>query len=201
MCEHHLPWTTAIVIDWIYQETGVELCPALPAHLHYGAPTPAGVDLMLGGIRSRRLSVAIGERAANVDIPEENLRAWLAQMGLAQWRFEFHAAPAELADLLQFVRNPAANIGQPLLDGSTVQVPCSFDNGLLNGQDLSVAYLVDEEPPRPLVVVDAEREVVGQIHPSVHHDVSMLVDAGFQLLGTVVGATGGRALSLRLDVE
>lgn len=201
VCEHHLPWTMAIVIDWINQETGIELCPALPAHLHYGAPTPAGVALMLGGIRSRRLSVAIGVRAANEDIPEENLRAWLAQIGLAQWRSEFDAAPAELADLLQFVRNPAADIGQPLLDGSTVQVPCSFNDGLLIGRELSVAYLVDDEPPRPLVVVDAEGAVVGQLHPSVHHDVSMLVDAGFQLLGTVVEVTGGRALSLRLDVE
>lgn len=201
VCEHHLPWTTAIVVDWIHQETGVELCPALPAHLHYGAPTSAGVALMLGGIRSRRLSVAIGERAASEGIPEENLRAWLAQMGLAHWRSEFDAAPAELADLLQFVRNPAANIGQPLLDGSTVQVPCSFDKDLLVGQELHVAYLLDAEPPRPLVVVDAVGEVAGQLHPSVHHDVSMLVDAGFQLLGTVLEVDGSRALGLRLDVE
>ena len=120
VCEHHLPWTIAIVIEWIHQDTGVELCPALPAHLHYGAPTPAAIALMLGGVRSRRLSVAIGERAAQESIPDENLRAWLAQMGLAEWRSGFEAAPAELADLLQFVRNPAANIGQALLDGSTV---------------------------------------------------------------------------------
>jgi hypothetical protein len=201
VCEHHLPWTTAIVIDWIHQETGVELCSALPAHLHYGAPTPAGVALMLGGIRSRRLSVAIGERAANDDIPDENLRAWLAQMGLVQWRSEFDAAPAELADLLQFVRNPAANIGQPLLDGSTVEVPCSFNDDLLVGQELSTAYLLDEQSPRPLAVIDAEGAVVGQLHPSVHHDVSMLVDAGFQLFGTVVEVDGSRALGLRLDIE
>lgn len=201
VCEHHLPWTTAIVLDWIHQETGVELCPALPAHLHYGAPSAAGVALMLGGIRSRRLSVAIGERASDEEIPVENLRAWLAQMGLAEWRSEFDAAPTELGDLLQFVRNPAAEIGQPLLDGSTVQVPCSFDEGLLAGQELSIAYLIDEEPPRPLVVVDDEGEAVGQLHSSVHHDVSMLVDAGFQLFGTVIEVDGGRGLSLRLDVE
>jgi superfamily II DNA/RNA helicase len=200
VCEHHLPWTTAIVVDWIHQDTGVELCPALPAHLHYGAPTPGALALMLGGVRSRRLSVAIGERAAEESIPEENLRAWLAQMGLALWRSELGAAPAELADLLQFVRNPAANIGQALLDGATVQVSCSFTDGLLT-DELSVGYLVDAEAPLPIVVLDQSGQAVGQLHPSVHHDVSMLVDAGFQLFGTPVDVEGGRVLSLRLAVE
>jgi hypothetical protein len=201
VCEHHLPWTTAIVIDWIHQETGVELCPALPAHLHYGVPTPAAIALMLGGVRSRRLSVAIGERAAAEGIPEENLRAWLAQTGLARWRSEFSAAPAELADLLQFVRNPAANIGQALLDGSIVEVPCSFDDAPISAGELTVAYLVGAESPRPLVVVDAGEEAVGHLHPSVHHDVSMLVDAGFQLFGHPVEADAGRVLALRLAVD
>lgn len=201
VCEHHLPWTTAIVIDWIHQETGVELCPALPAHLHYGARTPVAIALMSGGIRSRRLSVAIGERAAVESIPEENLRPWLAQMGLAAWRSEFDSAPAELADLLQFVRNPAANIGQPLLDGAAVQVPCSFNDGPLPAEEVTIGYLVDAESPRPLVVVDAGGEVVGQLHPSVHHDVSLLVDAGFQLFGTPTEVDGTRLLSMRLDVD
>jgi arylsulfatase A-like enzyme len=57
--------------------------------------------------RSRRLAVAIGHRAAYEDIPGENLRAWLAQFGLAAWRTDFAAAPAELADLLQWRRWPA----------------------------------------------------------------------------------------------
>lgn len=118
------------------------------------------------------MSVAIGERAASEGIPDENLRAWLAQMELAHWRSEFDGAPAELADLLQFVRNRAVKIGQPLLDGATVQVPCAFDDGLPIGQELSVAYLLGEGAPQPLVVVNEDGGVVGQLKTSVHHDVS-----------------------------
>lgn len=201
VCEHHLPWTIAIVVDWVHQDTGVELCPALPAHLHYGARTPIAVTLMLGGIRSRRLSVAIGARAAEENVPEENLRAWLAQMGLAKWRADFDAAPAELADLLQYVRNPAADIGQPLLDGASVRVPCAFNDGPLPLGEMSVGYLQTAEAPRPLVVKTAGGEAVGQLDPSVHHDVSMLVDAGFQLFGIPVEEDGTRLLNLRLDLD
>jgi hypothetical protein len=201
VCEHHLPWTTSIVIDWIHQETGVELCPSLPAHLHYGTPSRVGLGLMLGGIRSRRLGVAIGRRAGDEDIPEENVRPWLAQMGLAAWRSEFDAAPAELADLLQYVRNPAADIGQPLLDGAAVHVPCVFNDLLLTTDELPVGYLLTAEAPSPLVTTNSAGEVIGQLDPSVHHDVSMLIDAGFQMFGTAVDVNGARLLSLRLDVD
>lgn len=201
VCEHHLPWTIAIVIDWIHQETGVELCPALPAHLHYGASTQAAIALMLGGVRSRRLSVAIGDHAVAEGVPDENVRAWLSQMGLGQWRTDFDAAPAELADLLQFVRNPAADIGQPLLDGSVVRVPCSFNDTVPDGDELTVAYELGADPPRPLVAVGSNGEVGGHLHASLHHDLSMLIDAGFQLLGTPVEEDGSRLLELHMVVE
>ena len=115
VCEHHLPWTLAIVIDWIHQETGVELCPGLPAHLHYGTPTQAAVALMQGGVRSRRLSVAVGERAVNEGVPDENLRAWLAQMGLADWRSEFDAAPASSPTFSSLCGTPRWRSGNPCL--------------------------------------------------------------------------------------
>jgi hypothetical protein len=188
-------------MEWIHQETGIELCPSLPAHLHYGAPTSAAVTLMLGGIRSRRLSVAIGERAAAELVSDENLRAWLSQMGLSKWRSEFKAAPAELADLLQFVRNPAANIGHPLLDGKSVQLPCSFDEDIELGSEFSIEYLSTEEPPRSLVAINQAGIAKGQLHPSEYHDVSMLVDAGFQVFGNIVDSQGERMLELRLNIE
>jgi superfamily II DNA/RNA helicase len=203
VCEHHLPWTAGIIIDWIHQDTGVELCPSLPAHLHYGAPTPGALALMRGGVRSRRLATTIGDRAAGEYIPEENLRAWLAQLGLGAWRSDFSAAPAELADLLQFVRNPAANLGERLLEGVAVQVPCSFrgDGGPVGAEEFAVGYSQTVDSPRPLVAIDGVGDVVAQLHPSVHHDLSLLVDAGFQLLGRSVEGDGVLGLSLRLVDE
>lgn len=129
---------------------------------------------MRRGVRSRRLAVAIGARGAAEGVADEQLRAWwLAQLGLGAWRKDFGAAPAKLADLLQFVRNPASSIGRQLLDGETVEVPCSFRDSLPRPEELAIGYLPSADPPRPLVALDDNREVVAQLHSSVHHDVSI----------------------------
>jgi hypothetical protein len=201
VCEHHLPWTTAIVLDWIRQDTGRELCPNLPSHLHYGAATTAAVSLMTGGVRSRRLSVSIGTKAAETNVPDDNLRGWLTDLGLSRWRSEFEAAPAELSDLLQFVRDPAANIGQPLLDGLTVEVPCTVDSTVAVGDGGSIVHDYGEERPSPLVIRDVSGVEIGQLEPSVYHEVSMLLDAGFQVFGTVARVEGSPSVELRIEVE
>ncbi|MCP4306254.1 MAG: DEAD/DEAH box helicase [bacterium] len=201
VCEHHLPWTTAIILDWIRNDTGVELCPALPAHLHFGAPTSGALAVMRRGVRSRRLAVAIGQRAAERGVPDEELREWLATLGLGGWRAGFNAAPAELGDLLQFVRDPAANISRSLLDGETVNVPCSIEEGEHPEHELAIGYLLTAEPPRPLVAVDGSGDVVAQLHASVHHDLSMLIDAGFQLLGHTQGMDDGPTIGVTLMAE
>jgi hypothetical protein len=87
-------------------------------------------------------------------------------MGLAEWRSEFGAAPAELADLLQFVRNPAGNVGQALLDGSTVHVPCSFnDEPSLPASSRLATSSTLSHPGRSSWSTGG---VVGQLHSSVH---------------------------------
>jgi len=201
VCEHHLPWTIGIVMDWIRQDTGVEVCAALPAHLHFGAPTPCAVSLMNGGVRSRRLAVSIGEQAERQGVSIESTRAWLAQLGLATWRTDFSAAPAEVADLLQYVRNPAENIGQRLLDGETVFIACEFSSDTRSADELAIGFLGEADPPRPLVGTNSSGVVVAQLHPSIHHDVGMLIDAGFQLLGQDVDSEGERQLAIHLQPE
>jgi hypothetical protein len=74
-------------------------------------------------------------------------------------------------------------------------------HGGLTTDELPVGYLLTAEAPSPLVTTNSAGEVIGQLDPSVHHDVSMLIDAGFQMFGTAVDVNGARLLSLRLDVD
>lgn len=66
--EHHLPWTLGIVLQWVnghLDSTGSErrLPDHLPAAIHYGVSTETALDLMHGGIRSRRLANAVAAQA------------------------------------------------------------------------------------------------------------------------------------------
>lgn len=126
---------------------------------------------------------------------------WLGRTGLADWRVDFEAAPGELSDLLKFVRLPGTNLGQVLRGGAEVSVHSTvFGEAEVSG--LRIGYQLGVDDPAPLVAVDAQAVVKAELHPSLHTDLAMLIDAGFSLAGRVVADDDGYlALGLRVDVE
>jgi superfamily II DNA/RNA helicase len=120
--------------------------PRLPLELaafaRCGVNDPLALQLILRGLPSRRLSLAVTRQwheAAEVERDENTaeidaLRDWLATMRLPEWQRRFAASRAELRSLLDFVRPEDESVGAILLSGRnakillTSAVPVEFDN-------------------------------------------------------------------------
>ena len=144
ICEHHLPFTLGTVLEWINADSSDEINPSLPAHLHYGVPGREALELLMAGVRSRRIAAVVGAQAKAEGVPTNGLRPWLAAMGPILWRARFEAGPAEVADLLYFVHDPAAGIGASLLDGEARTIGFDASGVVWKGADLPVAILSGE---------------------------------------------------------
>ena len=189
--EHHLPWTLGVVLQWVntrIEATGsAHLLPEhLPAAIHYGVSTKTAIDLMRGGIRSRRLANAVATHADGGTIDSESsLREWLADQTIAHWRELFEASPTEVADLLSFARTPGAQVVSSVLAGSAHEV--AIDT---SGHSIDTAETATLEPqpdvpdPAPIQVVTAAG-AIGTIRPADHDEVSQLLSIGVQLNVTV----------------
>lgn len=186
VCEHHLPWTLGIVLEWIRETERIDLFPDLPAHLHHGVRYATALAMMLGGVRSRRLAQVVGKAALAAGIDVVGLRRWLTDMGAPGWRREFDAGAAEVADLLQFVQDPQARVSAELLEGRTLTIAADLVAAPVTA-DLRIDYLPTEERPAPLGALDSSGELVASLRPSEHHDLAVLVDAGFRLAGRIQG--------------
>lgn len=202
VCEHHLPWTLGTILGWLNAGRERELCPALPAHLHFGVAESVSLELMKRGVRSRRLAATIGEAAEAQGIGTTELRNWLVEKGANEWRSEFRAGPTEVADLLQFLHDPFAAVGARLLDGGGVELsvdPHAAPWG--PHEELSVRYLATDERPPLLGIVTGGGEVTAAIRTAEHRDLSVLLDAGFELLARRTSPEDAPTSSVRLRVD
>ena len=197
--EHHLPWTLGVVLQWVntrLETTGSNrLFPEhLPEAIHYGVRTKTAIDLMRGGIRSRRLANAVATHADGRTIDSESsLRDWLAGQTITQWRELFHASPAEMADLLSFARTPGAQVVSSVLAGSAHEVAINTTGHQIDAP--ATARLIpqpDVPDPAPIQIV-TDDGVIGEIRLADHEEVSQLLGIGVQLdVAVTPGATSPR---------
>lgn len=201
ICEHHLPFTLGTILEWVGEELGFPLNPDLPAHVHYGVRDIQAIELLKRGVRSRRLAVAVGSWADAADVGIDELRSWIANLGLATWRTGLEAGPAEVADLLQFVHDPSAEISAALLDGESKEILVDPAEGSFPANtDATVRWATgDDELPRPLLVVDSNGDPVAKIRASEYRHLQVLVDAGFRLIATPTAwDDSGRVLAVNV---
>lgn len=187
ICEHHLPWTLGTILEWINGNRRKDLCPTLPACVHYGVADLVALELMSGGVRSRRLAVAVAEAASATGVETGELRRWLTNSGVAAWREDFSAGAAEIGDLLQFLYNPTAAIGVRLLNGESVRLtvdpgPAEWEND----EALPLTYLPSHDSPQPLGIISATSDVVATIRAAEYRHLAVLLDAGIELLAKPV---------------
>ena len=202
ICEHHLPFTLGTILEWINAERSDEVNPSLPTHLHFGVSNAEALELLMSGVRSRRIATVVGARSVEDGVPAEGLRPWLADMGPVLWRAHFDAGPAEVADLLNFVHNPAAAIGASLLDGEVSTMDIDATGVAWEATDLPVVIASGEERPPPLHIVNTNDEVVGRIRASEYRHLIVLVDAGFELLATpLTRGDDGTVTRIRVRLE
>ncbi|MDQ3095174.1 MAG: hypothetical protein M3Q82_04320 [Actinomycetota bacterium] len=123
----------------------------LPAYIQHGMPSPAALDLMLSGVRSRRLATTVADQLG-ADDPTA-VRSRLRQMTVDQWREAFVAAPTELKDLLSIIQDPSLPPVARLLAGETVYLPLIQRGPLpLDGTQVTITPNTDMPEPHPWII-------------------------------------------------
>ena len=205
--EHYLPWALGTIIDWvnealIAQSASFTIPEDLAAAVHYGVGTRDALDLMLGGIRSRRLANRVAESRAEawLESTDTPLRDWLASQNISAWRSSFDASPTEVADLLAFARDPSVQLVNQVLEGEEYTFPYVERAAVLFESAARLAYEPNEPAPAPLAIF-VDSEIVGTISPDHHDDVELLTGIGIPLDIRVRPSPSGTLLMLRLAPE
>lgn len=180
--EHHLPWVLGSLIEWVNADLagrGAEIIisASVASHVHFGVASATALELMLGGVRSRRLAQKVASILGTNVI---DLRPTLTDLGIQGWRDAFQADPAELRDLLKFVRR-TPEILTEVLAGRSVSVPITGPSEPVSGS-ATLRKGVGLPEPLPLEVHVGD-VFVGQVVSDLHDEVHQLMELGFVLAG------------------
>lgn len=169
--EHFLAWTSGVVIELaneILTTTGnrVSLCHELPAYIRYGVTSPVALRILLSGVRSRRLALEIARQAANEAIADDDLRRWLGEMQIAEFRERFDASSSELLDLLEFARTPGGYMLRSLLEEGSVEITVQREPTPQRERWIDAPDSRDEADESDESDTSVEiREITGEQHP------------------------------------
>jgi hypothetical protein len=187
--EHYLAWTVGSLVELVNvrlsnADAEARLCPELGGYIRYGVSDPRALILMTSGIRSRRLAHRIvGDAPADLDATREDLRSWLASLGLTEWRTRYDASASEVLDLLDFTRVRGRSLLKTLLETGRVTVTphMTLDASSWDGP-LTIEPDREEELPPAQLVVYAGNEQVGTIASQDQADLSAILDTGLDLV-------------------
>jgi hypothetical protein len=186
--EHYLSWTVGALIELVNIRLEVagsdqRLCPELGGFIRYGVCDTRSLILMASGVRSRRLAHAIvADAPDDLDASQEDLRYWLAGMGLTQWRARYEASASEVLDLLDFTRLRSRSLLKELLETGTVHVELLSPGGKQPQPDgpLSLEPLRGEPHPAPLGVYSGDH-LIASVNAGDQADLAAILDTGLTI--------------------
>ncbi|MBP1781810.1 DEAD/DEAH box helicase [Micromonospora chalcea] len=185
--EHYLSWTVGAVVELVNNglldaEIDERLCPELPGYIRYGVNSPHGLRLMIAGIRSRRLAHAIvADLPIGVEATHEDLRSWLAGMGIAEWRDRYDASASEVLDLLDFTRLRSRSLLKTLLETGAVSVDVRDAAWLsIDGRRMSLEPVREEPAPAPIAIYAGD-DILAVIASQDHADIQAILDTGLDI--------------------
>ncbi|WP_344140822.1 DEAD/DEAH box helicase [Polymorphospora rubra] len=185
--EHYLSWTVGAVVELVNNglldaETDERLCPELAGYIRYGVNSTHGLRLMTAGIRSRRLAhTVVADLPAGVEATHEDLRTWLAGMGIAEWRDRYDASASEVLDLLDFTRLRSRSLLKTLLETGAVSVDLPDPAVVsLRGHRLSLEPVRGEPAPAPIAIYAGDA-ILAVIASQDHADIQAVLDTGLDI--------------------
>jgi hypothetical protein len=192
--EHFLAWTVGAVVEIVNghlldADIEVRLCPELAGYIRYGVDSAHALRLMTSGIRSRRLAHAIAQdRPLDLQATHDELRAWLAGMGITEWRDRYDASASEVLDLLDYTRLRSRSLLKTLLETGSVTVE------VLDIQDFPasthlVVYPVEGDPVPARIAIHAGGRAVATIAAADHTDIQTILDTGLDFDTELAGHT------------
>jgi hypothetical protein len=185
-CEHYFAWTVGALVDLINihlerVDSEERLCPELAGYVRYGVNDSRALQLMKSGFRSRRLANVVAQSAPIEAGSVDELRSWLSQLGIGDWRDQFAATSSEVLDLVDFTRVRRRSLLRSLLEEGIARASLSWlevnpdTSGLI-----SLRSLDGETPPAPLAIYVDDR-AVALVASGDHSDVQSILDTGFGL--------------------
>jgi hypothetical protein len=205
--EHYLAWTLGALVELVNSrleaaDSDARLCPELGGYIRYGVSQLSSLILMTAGIRSRRLAHAIEtDLPHDIEPRRENLRSWLAGMGIAEWRTRYHASASEVLDLLDFTRLRQRSLLKTLLEAGQVDLvlPVStFDIPIWDGPYTLEPMRDQSASPAPLAVYAGD-ELVSTIASQDHNDLSSILATGLDISVQIDDRTDPPRLSIALS--
>lgn len=184
--EHYLAWTVGAVVELVNTrlldaDVEARLCPDLAGYIRYGVDSLHALRLMTSGIRSRRLAHVIAQdHPLDLEPTHDDLRTWLAGMGIAEWRDRYDASASEVLDLLDYTRLRSRSLLKNLLEtGSvTVDLPDAQDPPARSRLDLRP---VPGDPEPAPIAIYASEQAIATISAADHADIQAILDTGLDI--------------------
>lgn len=200
--EHFLSWTLGVLVELTndrleQQDYGRRLCPDLPLYVRYGVDSAHALRLMLGGVRSRELAHRVATSADTEEMNPEDLRAWLGDMTVADWRTRFEPAAADLLDLLEYTRIRRGSLLPALLSDGTATLSLDLPDYLTEDQPVVIRSFLEDPDSRQLAIypLDDHTEPLAVIPTRLLADLQAVLDTGLET-SCVIGEDG---LEITLD--
>lgn len=192
--EHFLSWTIGLVTaqanDLLVERDSVAAIPENVAYLiRYGVDTDIGGRLMTAGIRSRRLSHAIGRRAESYGLSWSEVREWLRGLHIDGWRHNFSATSREIEDLVEFCRTRVKSPIRQLLENHSTTVDLATPMTPSPPSALPVELRIDSlADPVEVWTFGSAPQRVGTVAAAFHADIHLLSNSGIEYSATSDGS-------------
>jgi hypothetical protein len=202
--EHFLAWTVGAVVDIVNAhlldaDAEARLCPELAGYVRYGVDSPHALRLMTSGIRSRRLAHAISrDRPRDLQATHDDLRAWLAGMGITEWRDRYDASASEVLDLLDYTRLRSRSLLKTLLETGSVTLDVLDVHDPNELQNLAVRP-VEDDPEPARIAVWSGTQAIAYVSAADHTDIQAILDTGLAFEAALSGAS--LRITLPLDTS
>ncbi|MFC2047476.1 hypothetical protein ACFLTK_04305 [Chloroflexota bacterium] len=198
--ETYLSWILGVVVEWctvICRDNGIEkeLPRYLPALIRWGVSSSLSVDLMIGGIRSRRLATKITQEWGTEE-REGDIRSWVRAMSIPQWQDVFKASIIELRNLLEFSRDQVGGAAVELIrnESANVKVESTVENF-----PKSAALLTPiEDSEFSQIGVFSGDQLLGHILNRDQADIKSILDSELPIETNYSAENGKGTLELKL---
>ena len=204
--EHYLAWTVGALVDLAnvhLEQLGVDeqICPQLAGYIRYGVDSGRSLQLMTSGIRSRRLAHVVEAVMPEEFVSVEDMRGWLSQMTIAEWRDRFNSTSSELLDLVEFTRIRRRSLLRTLLETGTVSIAISLQSfGVFDPNPVLRLRPVDTESVPATLGIYASNELLALVESGDHADTQSILDTGLNI-ELAIEHTQSLALRITLPPE
>ncbi|HCB03174.1 MAG TPA: DEAD/DEAH box helicase [Nocardioides bacterium] len=193
--EHFLSWTIGVALEQANDilaaaDANVRFSDTFAYFIRYGVDTHQALNLLVRGVRSRRLAYLVGKQAHDRGLAGADLRDWLIGLHLDGWKSEFNANPREVEDLAEYVRSPRASVLRAALEATDAKAELRYPLEPPPQTSLPV-HLIATTVDQPIEVwaVGQNRYRIGVISAAHHSDVHALHNSALPYSAATDGTT------------